>query len=110
MKTITYNKLIRDRIPEIIEASGKTAVVEQLTDDEFLQKLDEKLVEELAEYQESQSVEELADLYEIILAIAAVKGYSPEEFEAIRREKAAQRGSFSQRLLLNRVIDSAVVV
>jgi hypothetical protein len=43
MKTITYNKLIRDRIPEIIEASGKTAVVEQLTDDEFLQKLDERL-------------------------------------------------------------------
>ena len=62
MSTIQYNKLVRDRIPEIIEASGKRCVCSTLSDEEYLARLDEKLNEELAEYQESKSMEELADL------------------------------------------------
>ena len=54
-----YNKLVRDRIPEIIKADGKTCVCETLSDEHYLYLLDQKLNEELAEYQESKSLEEL---------------------------------------------------
>ena len=62
MKTITYNKLVRDRIPEIIEDSGKTCEIEVLDDKTYLEMLDKKLTEELNEYYESHNAEELADL------------------------------------------------
>ena len=62
----TYHKLVRDRIPEIIESDGKTCVCETLSDEEYIRLLDEKLNEELAEYQESKSLEELADLLEVM--------------------------------------------
>ena len=60
MPTKTYHKLVRDRIPEIIEADGKTCVCETLSDEDYISLLDQKLNEELAEYQESKSLEELA--------------------------------------------------
>ena len=104
MSTIQYNKLVRDRIPEIIEASGKRCICSILSDEEYLAKLDEKLNEELAEYQESKSMEELADLLEVIRAVAAARGSSIEEVEAIRRDKAAKRGGFEKRILLTEVI------
>ena len=99
-----YNKLIRDHIPEIIEVSGKRCVCATLSDEEYLAKLDEKLNEELAEYQESKSMEELSDLLEVIRAVAAARGSSIEEVEAIRRDKAAKRGGFEKRILLTEVI------
>jgi predicted house-cleaning noncanonical NTP pyrophosphatase (MazG superfamily) len=104
MSTIQYNKLVRDRIPEIIEASGKRCVCSALSDEEYLAKLDEKLNEELAEYQESKSMEELADLLEVIRAVATARGSSIEEVEAIRRDKAAKRGGFEKKILLTEVI------
>lgn len=61
-----YHKLVRDRIPEIIEADGKTCTWETLSEVAYIQLLDEKLNEELAEYQESKSLEELADLLEVV--------------------------------------------
>ena len=64
-----YHKLVRDRIPEIIEADGKTCTWEILSEETYLQLLDEKLNEELAEYQESKSLEELADLLEVVQAV-----------------------------------------
>ena len=66
MKTVKYHKLVRDRIPEIIEASGKTCVTEVLSDEEYLKMVDAKLDEELAEYHKDQHIEELADLLEVI--------------------------------------------
>ncbi len=66
--------------------------------------LDAKLNEELAEYQESKSMEELADLLEVIRAVAIARGSSIEEVEAIRRDKAAKRGGFEKKLLLTEVI------
>lgn len=104
MPTIKYNKLVRDRIPEIIEASGKKCVCSILSDDEYLAKLDEKLNEELAEYQERKSMEELADLLEVIRAVAVAQGSSIAEVEAIRQEKAAKRGGFEKKILLKAVI------
>ena len=100
MKTIKYHKLVRDRIPEIIEKSGKTCVTSELSASEYVEMLDEKLNEELAEYQESKSPEELADLLEVIRAVAAARGSSIEEVEKIRDEKAAKRGGFEKRILL----------
>ena len=64
-----YNKLVRDRIPEIIESDGNICTTEILPDDRYLQMLDAKLNEELAEYQESKSLEELADLLEVMRAV-----------------------------------------
>ena len=66
MSVKPYHKLVRDRIPEIIEASGKSCVTEILSDADYLELLDAKLDEELAEYHKDQNVEELADLLEVI--------------------------------------------
>jgi len=104
LSVILYNKLVRDRIPEIIEASGKRCECSILSDEEYLAMLDAKLNEELAEYQESKSMEELADLLEVIRAVAAARGSSIEEVEAIRRDKAAKRGGFEKKILLTEVI------
>ena len=100
-----YNKLIRDRIPEIIEASGKTCVTEVLSDEEYLKMIDAKLDEELSEYHKDQNIEELADLLEVIRAAAIARGYSIEELEKVRAEKAAKRGGFEKKLLLKEVIE-----
>ena len=104
MSTIKYNKLVRDRIPEIIESNGKKCVYSTLSDEEYLAMLDAKLNEELVEYQESKSMEELADLLEVIRAVAAARGSSIEEVEAIRRDKADKRGGFEKKILLSEVI------
>lgn len=68
MKKIIHHKLVRDRIPEIIEASGNTCATEILSDEEYLRVVDAKLDEELAEYHKDQNLEELADLLEVIHA------------------------------------------
>ena len=65
-----YSKAIRDKIPEIIKESGKNCNVKKLDDSEFLVQLEKKLVEELAEYQESKNIEELADMLEVIYRIS----------------------------------------
>lgn len=100
-----YNKLIRDRIPEIIEKSGNKAVVEKVGEEPYINLLNDKLGEELKEYLESQSVEELADLVEVIYAILDYKKVSLNDFEAIRHQKSAERGAFKERLLLKEVIE-----
>lgn len=100
---IKYNKLVRDRIPEIIEASGKSCVTEMLSDEDYLKMLDAKLDEELAEYHKDQNIEELADLLEVIRACAVARGSSVEELERVRKEKAARRGGFEKKILLKEV-------
>lgn len=105
MKTLHYNKLVRDHIPEIIEASGKTCSTEILSDNEYLRMVDAKLDEELAEYHKDQNIEELADLIEVIYAAAKARGYSLEELERVRAEKAAKRGGFDNKILLKEVIE-----
>ena len=99
-KVKTYHKLVRDRIPAIIEATGATCITEILSDEAYLRMLDAKLDEELAEYHADQNVEELADLLEVIYACAAARGCSREELEAVRATKAAKRGGFEQKILL----------
>ena len=105
MSTIHHNKLVRDRIPEIIEGSGKTCVTRILPQEEYLAALDAKLTEELAEYQADKSMEELADLLEVMMAVAEARGHSFAEVEAIRRAKAETRGGFRERIFLESVTD-----
>ena len=98
-----YSKLVRDRIPEIIEASGKTCVTEILSDEEYLKMIDAKLDEELAEYHQDQNLEELADLTEVIRAAVIARGYTLEDLERVRAEKTAERGGFEKMILLKEV-------
>lgn len=100
-----YQKLVRDRIPEIIEADGKTCVTEVLSDEMYLQMLDAKLNEELAEYQESKSLEELADLLEVMQSVVTARGWSLAQLEQVRAEKTSKRGGFHKKLMLKEVID-----
>lgn len=99
-----YNKLVRDKIPDIIEQDGKIAVIEVLSDDEYINMIDAKLDEELAEYHSDQTIEELADLIEVIYAAAMSRGYSLEELEKVRLEKNKKRGSFDKRIFLKEVL------
>ena len=103
MPTKTYHKLVRDRIPEIIESDGKICVCETLSDEDYISLLDQKLDEELAEYQESKSLEELADLLEVIQAVVKARGWTVEELEQVRAEKATKRGGFEKKILLKEV-------
>ena len=105
MGVIKYRKLVRDRIPEIIEASGKTCVTEILSDDEYLRMIDTKLDEELAEYHKDQNIEELADLMEVIYAAVIARGYTIEQLEEVRAEKAKKRGAFQKKILLVEVTE-----
>ena len=99
-----YNKLVRDKIPEIIVAdNGKTCVTRIMEDDEYLESLNTKMQEELKEYLESGEVEELADLEEVLRAILDIKNVSYEEFEKIRNAKVDKRGAFKKKIFLESV-------
>lgn len=106
MSIIKYNKLVRDRIPEIIEASGKTCKTTILDEAEYLHMLDAKLDEELAEYHKDQNIEELADLLEVIYAAVIARGYTVEELERVRKQKAQKRGALQNKILLLEVEES----
>ena len=105
MKKITYHKLVRDKIPQIIEGQGKTCVTEILSEEAYREMVDAKLQEELSEYQESKSLEELADLLEVMEAAVLARDYTWEELLAVRDEKREKRGGFQNRILLKEVIE-----
>lgn len=101
-----YNKLVRDGIPAIVTKDGLTPVVRRLDDDEYEKELYIKLVEEAKEVQESiGSVEELADLLEVVRAICKVKGYNVHDVEDTRTIKRQQRGGFDEKVFLERIIE-----
>ncbi|WP_121661851.1 nucleoside triphosphate pyrophosphohydrolase [Metabacillus litoralis] len=99
-----YNKLVRDKIPQMIQASGKECRTKLLSDTDYINELKIKLTEEIAEYQEAltdgQAIEELADVLEVIRSLAQVHGAVFEEVEAIRQQKADERGGFKGRIFL----------
>lgn len=105
----TYNKLVRDHIPTIIEKKGKTCRTRILNDEEYKNELNTKLMEEVTEYlsarNQSEALEELADILEVIRALTAVNGYSVEEAEVLRSQKAEERGAFRERVYLIDVDD-----
>ena len=98
-----YNKLVRDKIPEIIEADGKTCKARTLSDEEYIAALETKLNEEVAEYRADKNLEEMADVLEVLQAICVARGYSLEELEALRAKKADKRGGFARKIFLEYV-------
>ena len=95
-----YNKLIRDKIPEIIKEKGQTAITHIASDEEYWAKLKEKLSEEIQEFLKDENPEEIADVLEVIYAILNFKNISREEIEKIRQEKAEKRGGFKDKIIL----------
>ena len=100
MDTKKYNKVVRDKIPEIIAESGKKYRIKHLDDASFLAEIEKKLIEEVNEYSESKDVEELADILEVIYRISELKGVSSDELDKIRKDKAEKRGKFDSNLFL----------
>ena len=98
-----YNKLVRDKIPEIIEADGKTCKTRILSNEEYIAALEVKLNEEVVEYQLDKNLEEMADILEVLQAICVARGYSLEELEVMRAKKASERGGFSRKIYLKNV-------
>ena len=96
----SYNKAIRDKIPEIIEKDGYSCNIKTLSDQEFLVEIEKKLSEEVDEYQNDKNPEELADILEVIYRIAQLRGISKEKLEEIRINKVEKRGAFEKNLFL----------
>ena len=95
-----HNKLVRDRIPEIISEHGERPATRILDNVEYKQELKRKLHEEIEEFGQSDSIEELADILEVIYALAAIQKISVEQLEAIRQGKRKERGGFDRRIFL----------
>lgn len=100
-----YNKLVRDNIPNIISENGEKPITRVLTDEEYIRELNFKIEEEVKEYLLDFSVEELADIEEVIRAILDYKNVSYEEFEKVRLNKVNKRGAFKDKIFLERVED-----
>lgn len=100
-----YNKLVRDKILEIIKANGQKPIHKVLDVDEYTVELTKKLFEEVEEYKKDKNTDELADIMEVIYALASLHSCTPEELEKLRAEKAEKRGSFDKKIFLIEVTD-----
>ena len=100
----TYNKLVRDRIPEEINKEpGRKCKYRILNDEEYLKELNKKIIEEANEFVEENSIEELGDLMEVINAIMNIKGYNIEEVNKVMRDKENRKGAFNKKIYLEYV-------
>lgn len=98
-----YDKLVRDRIPELVREDGETPVTHTADEPEYRMRLREKLCEEAAEFRENGDPGELADVLEVLTAIRDAEGFEQAELERLREEKAEERGRFDERIVLERV-------
>ena len=101
-----YNKLVRDKIPEIIAKDNRKPITTILNNEGYMIELNRKIQEEIKEYLESEEVEELADIVEVIYGILDAKNISIEEFENIREEKVKKRGAFKEKIFLEKVLEN----
>lgn len=95
-----YNKLVRDKIIDIIESSGEKAIWHIAHEEEYQEKLREKLKEEVGEFLKDDSLEEMADIFEVITAILAEKKWDIEQVVTAQKEKREKRGGFEKRIIL----------
>ena len=96
-----YNKLVRDKIPEYIRKKGGTPVFHIANEAEYWTKLKEKLLEEVKEFSEDETIEEVADILEVIDAICSYKKFSKKKIETVRKKKVRERGKFKDRVILD---------
>ena len=104
---MVYPKLVRDKIPELIKNEGKTLVMRHADDDEYWDCLQEKLVEEVDEFLQNSSLEEIADILEVIDAIKEYKNFNEQEVQRVKEEKAQHKGRFTQRIVIDDVAEVA---
>jgi predicted house-cleaning noncanonical NTP pyrophosphatase (MazG superfamily) len=95
-----YNKLVRDRIPELIRMQGQEPQLRILDDQEYALQLEKKLEEEVNEFQRDKNLEELADILEVLYALTENLGYSGDDLHRVCLEKRSQRGAFRERIFL----------
>ncbi|MDD5433072.1 MAG: nucleoside triphosphate pyrophosphohydrolase [Candidatus Pacebacteria bacterium] len=95
-----YDKLVRDKIPEIIKSKGGLPITHIANDTEYWQKLKEKLQEEVSEFIEAQNIEEMADILEVVDAIFICKKFDRHQVENVKAKKAEERGKFNKKIIL----------
>lgn len=100
-----HNKLVRDKILEIIKNNGQKSTHKILNDEDYAKELANKLSEEVEEYKTDKNTDELADILEVIYALAGLHDCTPEQLEEIRAEKAQKRGGFNEKIFLIEVED-----
>lgn len=96
-----YNKLVRDKITEIISKNGDDFKAHKADNEEYWKKLKEKFQEEVEEFNKNEEMEELADVLEVVEAICEFKNYPEEKIEKIKNKKAKKRGKFEERTILD---------
>lgn len=100
-----HNKLVRDKIPQIIKESGRDSLCRCLSAEEMAVYLEKKLTEEVEEYYYSKSLEELADILEVIYALAEMQGCDKLELEELRLQKETKNRAFKNGIFLEYVDD-----
>lgn len=100
MKKILYNKLVRNRILELIEAQNESPEYIILDDESYEKMLEEKLDEEVREYHHDKTIEELADILEVVIALCESRGFSKEELIKIYQNKHQEKGGFYDKIYL----------
>ena len=95
-----YNKLIRDKIPDILKEKGIKYKIRFADSKEYWEKLKEKLAEEVKEFSQSENIEEMADILEVIDAICAHKEFDKKKLQAVKNQKSSERGGFEKRIIL----------
>lgn len=100
-----YNKLVRDKIPQIIKESGRKCDIEMVPKEEHTKLLEEKLKEEVNEFLEDKNLEELADVMEVLFGLAQSLGYSEDDLMKKRMAKRNERGGFKEGIKLLKVYE-----
>ncbi|NQV88797.1 MAG: nucleoside triphosphate pyrophosphohydrolase [Parcubacteria group bacterium] len=99
--SVCHDKLVRDKLPEIIESHGDVAITHVADTGEYRDRLRAKLIEEVREYIESGETEELADIIEVIHSLTALDGTHREQLQLIQTKKHDERGGFEKRIVLD---------
>lgn len=97
-----YNKLVRDKIPEYIKSKGGTPITHIANNKEYWKKLKEKLQEEIKEFSESETIEEMADIQEVIDTMCSYKEFNKKKLESVKKNKAKERGGFKKKIILEK--------